>query len=100
MKTITIIWLCILILMVGCNSQNDDYYPLVNDKCICDTCIRINLDQYQGNYLFYDGISAGKIEFKDYSVPTESEIKVCKDIHIETGDCEQEIFKFKLGGKC
>ena len=87
-----------LIFTGTCKQKDNIYLPYNN--CICDGCIRINLANYQGNQIFSDGIPMGIITDKDIAIPLGSEIQVCMRRNEISGDCENELFKFKISGKC
>lgn len=99
MKKILMFGMCILILLNGCTKTECKDYSWVTEGCICDYCIKVNFEQYEGKYLFVDDRPLGIIEDIDYAFPIDVEVKVCEGGD-DWGYCEQELIKFRLTGRC
>ena len=96
MKKIILLTIILTILIVGCNEQTAH----LTEECICDYCIKLDLEEYKGNYLFKDDLPLGIIEYQYYSYPITSTVRICENMSLDSGECEGEILRLKLAGKC
>ena len=93
--------LIFLIFLVSClpNNLRDSSSKIVYFNDCKDREIKILIPSlYNQIYLFSNNFPINMNDSEYHSFPTEILLEVCKDRNLESGNCENKIFEFKI--KC